>query len=266
MKTLHRNSGARATGPIETAEKPPKKIIGRFVESRNGEAPTEETSTVAVFCHDRPWFHRRARGPRRAAAGPRGRTVHLFSAIPSISPSRCPLHAWAAATRRRAARRRNTRSGGQCLHAGDRRRDVAVIAYEWTAAGVLSLLRGLRNCKGAVAAQPGTTAQRPDERGARQIAASNATASRRPEPSVHDRPRSTGPAWLPNCADKLCRRGRCSLSSSSRRSWTPRDQGALPVGPLDPMLLFVGDLDERYGPDVALRAMRPSCGTSQARL
>ena len=83
-----------------------------------------------------------------------GRPVHLFSRYPfALSEPGVHVHAVGscddgdvvAQAREYTARASN--AFAQELPVG---RDVAVIAYEWTAAGVLSLLRGLRNQQGVL--------------------------------------------------------------------------------------------------------------------
>jgi glycosyltransferase involved in cell wall biosynthesis len=62
--------------------------------------------------------------------------------------------------------------------------------------------------------------------------------------------------WLPDCAGKLREVARPFPAERFNR---PLDAGAVKaryqVGPVDPTVVFVGDLDEKYGPDLLVKAM-----------
>src|SRR5262249_52108170 len=73
---------------------------------------------------------------------------------------------------------------------------------------------------------------------------------------------------LPECADRtVCARERFPVHQFRR----DLDRGAVKarfeVGPIDPTILFVGDLEGRYGPDLLVKAMPAVLrNTPQARL
>src|SRR5262249_10804761 len=62
--------------------------------------------------------------------------------------------------------------------------------------------------------------------------------------------------WLPSCSERLgTARERFALGQFGSSLDPPAGQARHPVGPPDAMLVYVGDLDEGYGPDLGLRAM-----------
>jgi glycosyltransferase involved in cell wall biosynthesis len=62
--------------------------------------------------------------------------------------------------------------------------------------------------------------------------------------------------WVPECADRVVCAREMFPAENFRK---PIDPGAVKaryqVGPVDPLILYVGDLDERYGPDLLVKAM-----------
>jgi glycosyltransferase involved in cell wall biosynthesis len=62
--------------------------------------------------------------------------------------------------------------------------------------------------------------------------------------------------WVPECADRIVN---ARFRFPSQHFETKIDPGQIKaryqVGPIDPTILFVGDLEERYGPDMVIKAM-----------
>jgi glycosyltransferase involved in cell wall biosynthesis len=136
---------------------------------------------------------------------------------------------------------------------------VQVIGFEWSSAPVLSLLKGLRN-------QPSTLSLHSLER---QRSDLSSDVSRRiteveyegiqaatklliHEPATVEVARQ----WVPQCIDRVVQARHVFPIQSFERDLDPGAVKArYQVGPIDPVMLYVGDLDERYGPDVVLKAM-----------
>src|SRR5262249_10327439 len=62
--------------------------------------------------------------------------------------------------------------------------------------------------------------------------------------------------WVPECAHRIVN---ARVRFPAHQFETPVDPGEIKaryqVGPVDPTILFIGDLEERYGPDMLLKAM-----------
>jgi glycosyltransferase involved in cell wall biosynthesis len=262
-----------ASAPAQPA-KEPREIIGRFLDNRNGEVEAtatgepgqakESAPAVAVFCHEPPDSYI---GGHVARIVPllarRGRTVHLFSRHPfAFTEAGIRVHAVGGGDESDVvvgAKEFTRRAGNAFMEEVPAGQDVAVIGYEWSAAGVLSLLRGLRNQQGVLSLHS-LERQRSDVTSdvARQIAdmeREGLEAAR--TVLVHDLATAEAArACVPGCADRLVQAPSLFPLESFE---TELDPGAVKaryqVGPIDPVLLFIGDLDERYGPDLLLRAM-----------
>ncbi len=62
--------------------------------------------------------------------------------------------------------------------------------------------------------------------------------------------------WVPECAERVVAvRQRFPVELFQGQLDAGQIKARYQVGPVDPMLLYVGDLDERYGPDLLLKAM-----------
>jgi D-inositol-3-phosphate glycosyltransferase len=63
---------------------------------------------------------------------------------------------------------------------------------------------------------------------------------------------------VPECADRLVH---AREAFPSHQFEVPLDPGQIKarvdVGPIDPMILFIGDLDDRHGPDVLMKSVPP---------
>src|SRR5262245_32591031 len=239
----------------------PNKIIGRFVDARSANGRGD---AVAIFCHEAPdsGIGRHAAEVARRLAE-RGRLVHLFCSQPfDLAGPGLRVQAVGTADEGDAIARAKEfvrRAGNAFMQAVPAGQEASVIAYEWTAAGVIPLLRGLRNQHGVLSLHS-IERQRSDlsaevSRQIDEIEREALEAASR----VLVQDAATGERvrlWLPACGERL-------VTSRERfpveQFESSLDPGAVKaryqVGPIDPVLLFVGDLDERYGPDVLLKAM-----------
>jgi glycogen(starch) synthase len=136
---------------------------------------------------------------------------------------------------------------------------VTLLGYEWSSVPALSLLRGVKNL-GCTLSLDSMERQRSDMSSdlSRRIAAIELAGLREARTVLVQNPAAGEVAkyWVPECADRLV---------PARQPFpvyhfeTGVDAGAVKaryqVGPIDPTILYVGDLDARYGPDVLVKAM-----------
>jgi glycosyltransferase involved in cell wall biosynthesis len=265
----------------------PQKIIGRFVEQPstrgaglpaevavsalpdNGKQPAPAAARpipTAVFCHEPPDSYIGGHVARTLAvlAGREpARGVHLFSRHPFvIDHPGVRVHVVGTSEEGDLvdqALEFTRRAGNAFLQQFPASMPVGVIGYEWTSAPVLSLLRGLRNQSGVLSLHS-LERQRSDLSSdiARKIADIEREGIETARTLiVHDGGTAeVARHWLPECADRTVL-ARSPFSTTSFE--TGIDPGAVKaryqVGPVDPLILYVGDLDERYGPDLLLKAM-----------
>lgn len=136
---------------------------------------------------------------------------------------------------------------------------VAVLGYEWTSAPVLSLLKGLRNLP-TVLSLHSLERQRSDlssEISRKIVEIEYEGIQSAAKLLLHD-PATIEVArqWIPSCMDRLIQSRPIFPTNQFEHDIDPGTiKSRYQVGPIDPMILYVGDLDERYGPDVLLRAM-----------
>lgn len=72
--------------------------------------------------------------------------------------------------------------------------------------------------------------------------------------ATHDAAR----AWLPECASRIhCLRESFPTHRFQKKLDPGEIKAKYQVGPIDPMILFLGDFDSRHGPDVLMRAAAP---------
>jgi glycosyltransferase involved in cell wall biosynthesis len=277
-----RNTGtdqppANATALVPLEERP-KKIIGRFTNPANGNGrfvPAESTAgrtgqamglstPIALFCHEPPDSYI---GGHVAGIAPilarRGSLVHLFCRHPfPIEEPGLTVHVVGATDDGDVvaqAQDFTRRAGNAFLQQFPADQPVRVIGYEWSSAPILSLLRGLRNQQGVLSLHS-LERQRSDLSSdiARKIADIEREAiDQSTAVLLHDS--ATGEVlrhWLPECAGRSVQ---CRSLFSTENFETGVDAGEIKaryqVGPIDPAIVYVGDLDERYGPDLLIKTM-----------
>lgn len=256
-----------------TEDRTPQQIIGRLLEGAsesvavsnqvNGEPQAGSSRPpVALFCHEPAESFIGGHVRHLAAAlAERGRHVHVFcpTALDVDHPQvRC--HAVGQAEEGDLIEQVQdfTRGAGnaffQTFPAGAA---VEVVAYEWTSAPVLSLLRGLRNQPGLLALHS-LEQQRSDLSSdlSRRIVEIEVEGLKTAATTLIHEPSTTELAWqLVPTANLVDSRGMFPL----HRFESALDAGAVKaryqIGPVDPTIVCVGDLEERYGPDLLLKAM-----------
>jgi glycosyltransferase involved in cell wall biosynthesis len=136
---------------------------------------------------------------------------------------------------------------------------VTLLGCEWSAAPALSVLHGIQQAP-AILSLHSLERQRSDLSSAlsREIEASELRGLREARTVFVHEPATAEVVrlWVPECADRIvCARGMFPAQNFQK----PIDPGTVKaryqVGPVDPLILYVGDLDERYGPDLLLKAM-----------
>jgi glycosyltransferase involved in cell wall biosynthesis len=152
------------------------------------------------------------------------------------------------------------RAANACLQQlGDASGPVTVLGYEWSSVPALSLLRGVKNLS-CILSLDSMERQRSDMSSdlSRRIAAIELDGLREVRTVLVQNPAAGEVAkyWVPECADRLVP---ARQPFPMHQFATGVDAGAIKaryqVGPIDPTILYVGDLDARYGPDLLVKAM-----------
>jgi glycosyltransferase involved in cell wall biosynthesis len=249
----------------DQAPAPPRQVIGRFVEQVNGaNGHAERGPAIAVFCHEAPDSFIGAHVARLVPAlARRGRKVHLFCPTRfDIDVANVRVHEVGAGDEAdpvEQAQQFARRAGNAFMQALPSGEEVQVLGFEWSSAPVLSLLKGLRNLPSTLSLHS-LERQRSDLSGdlSRRITEVEyegiqaATTLLVHDPATVEVARQ----WVPQCIDRVVQGRHVFPTQNFERDLDPGEVKAkYQVGPTDPTLLYVGDLDERYGPDVVLKAM-----------
>jgi glycosyltransferase involved in cell wall biosynthesis len=136
---------------------------------------------------------------------------------------------------------------------------VTLIGYEWSGAGPLSLLRGLKNNRaifslGSLERQrsdmTAEISKRIDELEQRTLRESQMVLTQEPATA------EVAKFWVPECAGRLVAARQPFPVGHFDSKLDPGEVKArYQVGPIDPTILYVGDLSDRYGPDLLVKAM-----------
>jgi hypothetical protein len=270
-----RKEERQAATATERAE--PRQVIGRFIDAKKAETAklVNEVNghdqdlgkpgkpAIAVFCYEPPdsYIGLHVTNVVAALAG-RGRKVHLFSRHPFVvSQPRVSVHAVGGSDEGDVVEqvqefnRRAFNAFSQMMPVSE---PAEVLCFEWTTAPVLSLQRGLRNQPGVLSLHS-LERQRSDlsSDASRRIAEIEVEALQSArlfmnEPATAEVARQ----WVPSCVDRMSTsHGMFPLNRFDGELDPGAIKGRYQVGPVDPVLLYVGDLDERYGPDLMVKAM-----------
>ncbi|HTU19824.1 MAG TPA: glycosyltransferase family 4 protein [Gemmataceae bacterium] len=136
---------------------------------------------------------------------------------------------------------------------------VTLMGYEWSGAGPLGLLRGLKNNR-AVFSISSLERQRSDMTSeiSKRIDELESTTLRESQVILTQEPAAAEVArfWVPECAARLTAARQPFPVASFNNKIDPGEVKArYQVGPIDPVILYVGDFSDRYGPDVLVKAM-----------
>jgi glycosyltransferase involved in cell wall biosynthesis len=136
---------------------------------------------------------------------------------------------------------------------------VTLMGCEWSAAQTLSILRGIKNLN-TVLALNSLERQRSDMTSelSKKIEEIELTGLREARHVLTLEPATAEVVkyWVPACVDRtVCLRPVFPTHRFQRQLDPGAVKARYQVGPVDPMILYVGDLNDRYGPDLLIKAM-----------
>jgi glycosyltransferase involved in cell wall biosynthesis len=136
---------------------------------------------------------------------------------------------------------------------------VTLIGYEWSGAGPLGLLRGLKNNR-TIFSISTLERQRSDMTAeiSKRINELECATLREAQVVLCQQPVVADVArfWTPECAPRLLAARQPFPVEQFNSSLDPGQVKArYQVGPVDPTVLYVGDFSDRYGPDLLVKAM-----------
>ncbi len=136
---------------------------------------------------------------------------------------------------------------------------VTLMGYEWSGAGPLSLLRGLKNNR-TIFSLRSLERQRSDMTSeiSKHINELECTILREAQVILAQEPAAAEVArfWVPECAARLtAARQPFPVAQFNSKIDPGQVKARYQVGPIDPTILFVGDFNDRYGPDLLVKAM-----------
>ncbi len=233
----------------------------------NGEAVGHDGRPVlAVFCYEAPdSVVGRYTTRLTAALARRQVAVHLFSrhdfpaaavnvAVHAVGASEGDLLAQVQEFKHRACNaflKRFESSPGP----------VTLLGHEWSSVPILSLLRGIKSLD-TILALHSLERQRSDmtSDSSRRIEEIELTGLREAKAiRVHDGATAeVAKYWVPECAGRIgCLRRPFPIEKFEKSLDPGAVKARYQVGPVDPTILYLGDLDDRYGPDLLVKAMPP---------
>ncbi len=225
--------------------------------------PPDERPVLAVLCYDEPGsatarFVTDLAGPLAA----RGVAVHVFTRK-GLDVTAASVHVLGEAEDCGLAEQVQEFTHRACnafLHKFQGgAAPVTILGCEWSAIQAMSLIRGITEVNTILSLQS-LERQRSDMTSdlSRSIEATELAGLREARTVlVHD----AGTAevarhWVPECADRTAVLRQPFPVERFRRDLDPSAVKArYQVGPIDPMIVYVGDLNERYGPDLLVKAM-----------
>lgn len=259
----------RLPEPAPTAEKPYRNgsTQAARTERRVPEAPAAGKRVLALFCHESPASAIGQYVSRLAGAlAQRGHGVHLFASQPYDlptpgltihrlgDPSGSGLVEQVEDFGRRAQQAFTARFPA---NAGP----VTLLGFEWS---TIPALRQIQEARGAdtLLSLHSLERQRSDmtsELSQRIHAIELDGLARARSVLVHQAASADmARTHLPECGDRLVH---AHQAFPAHQFETPLDPGSVKarveVGPIDPMILFIGDLDDRHAPDVLMKSVPP---------
>ncbi len=238
-------------------------------------APEGDGLTLAVFCYEGPDSPVGRHAANLAAAhARRGHAVHLFTRLPVEKLPGVHCHATGECAGDDILERVDAFSREACnlfLRYFPNGARVTLFGHEWSSVPALSLLRGLKNHEMVLSLRSlerqrsnmtSEVSKKIEEielsglREARLILTQDAATA------------EVAKYWEPACAERIVP-ARTPFPVEPFRTVTDPGQvkARYQVGPIDPMVVYLGDLSERYGPDLLVKAMPGVLkNTKQARL
>jgi glycosyltransferase involved in cell wall biosynthesis len=286
VTTLNRN-GDETTFAPETAEYPARELPAQSLPHTNGKHTKVENRlrdlvparfalngdaahgkarpSLAVFCHEDPEsVIGQYVGKTVAALARRHIPVHLF--VPQIYPLDTPgvsVHPVGQASEGDLLAQVQEFTRQACnafleqFPVGCDK--VTLLGYEWSSVPALSLLHGIKNVDMLLSLHS-LERQRSDLTSimSKQIEDIELSGLREAKSILIQDPASAEIVkyWAPDCGSRMVY---ARQPFPAHHFASDLDPGAVKaryqVGPVDPTVLFVGDLDERYGPELLIKAM-----------
>lgn len=136
---------------------------------------------------------------------------------------------------------------------------ITLLGCEWSAIPVMTLLQGIKNLT-IVLSLHSLEGQRSDLSSdmSKQIQGIELSGLRTARAILVNDPATAEVAkcWVPECGDRLVNAQNVfPVHQFSANLDAGQIKARYQVGPVDPTILFVGDLSERYGPDLLVKAM-----------
>jgi len=136
---------------------------------------------------------------------------------------------------------------------------ITLMGCEWSAVQAMSILRGIKDLN-TILSLHSLERQRSDMSGdlSQRIEAIELSGLREARTLLVHEPATAEVAryWVPECADRtVCVRSIFPSERFNRQLDPGVIKARYQVGPVDPTILYVGDLDERYGPELLIKAM-----------
>jgi glycosyltransferase involved in cell wall biosynthesis len=136
---------------------------------------------------------------------------------------------------------------------------VTLLGYEWSGAGPLGLLRGLKNNR-SIFSITSLERQRSDMTAeiSKRINELECSTLREAQVILCQQPAAAEVArfWVPECASRLVgAREPFPIASFNNKIDPGQVKARYQIGPIDPTILYVGDLSDRYGADLLVKAM-----------
>jgi glycogen(starch) synthase len=220
---------------------------------------------LAVFCWENPdTLIGRSVAETVVALARRKQIVHLFSRQP-FAANVPGLHAHPVGEGEGAdlfeqVREFTSRAANAFLHefpGGSPH--VSLMGYEWSGAGPLGLLRGLKNSH-TIFSVNSLERQRSDMTSeiSKRIDELEQATLRESQVVLSQQPAASDAArfWVPECAGRIvAARQPFPVAHFNSKIDPGQVKARYQVGPIDPTILFVGDVSERYGPDLLVKAM-----------
>lgn len=259
------NGSAKA----KVKQAPPREQRRPALEPKPPAAPApvaDDRRAIALFCYEPAESAVGFQvGNTAAALAKRGNIVHLFTRYPypAATAAKVRVHAVGPCdgpdilAQVNAFTSQATNAFLQQFPHGVS--TVTLMGYEWSSIPALSLLRGISNAR-TVLSLHSLERQRSDMTSAlsKSIEEVELTGLREAGALwLHDGATAeVAKYWAPECAGRITS-ARAPFPAHQFNGVT--DPGAIKgryqVGPVDPTILYVGDLSDRYGPDLLIKAM-----------
>lgn len=243
----------------------PRTISSSWITSPAAKKADESRPALAAFCWEHPDTPvGQSVLQSLAALARRGTIVHLFGrfAVPLNVPD---LHIHAIGDSDgddllARVQEFTSRAANAFLHqfpGGSPH--VTLMGYEWSGAGPLSLLRGLKNNR-TVFSISSMERQRSDMTSeiSKRINELECTTLREAQVILAQEPAAAEVArfWVPECSARLvAARQPFPVAHFNTKIDPGQIKARYQVGPIDPTILYVGDFSDRYGPDLLVKAM-----------